>query len=203
MNDPQVISEHLEEVFSRILQEHMQGIPILNPAIKVQALGFQKFKGRLLGVLITPWLMNVVMLPREDEDWSEIKLGQKRPHTFPSGVRKFMLNEIDGIGVCQTHSLYSPMREFRSHEEALMVARKFLDSLMVERKPTEEELVDEELLGRIMRGEVRPETHFEDFAIVDADVSSADLDQAPVEVKPVERKVSRRNLLRGKLHNTA
>ncbi|MCP4009564.1 MAG: [NiFe]-hydrogenase assembly chaperone HybE [Proteobacteria bacterium] len=203
MNDPQAVSECLEEVFTRIHQQQMQGIPILNPAIRIQALGFQIFQGRVLGVLITPWLMNVVMLAREDEDWSELKLGQKQPHNFPSGVKKFMLNEIDGIGVCQTHSLYSPMREFSSHEHALRIAQQFLDTLMVERTPGEEELVDEELLGRIMRGEVRPETDFEDFAAIDAGEPAADADEVEIRAKPVDRMVSRRNLLRGKLHNTA
>ncbi|WP_445083890.1 [NiFe]-hydrogenase assembly chaperone HybE [Candidatus Vondammii sp. HM_W22] len=32
----------------------MQEIPILNPAIKVQALGFQEYQGRVLGVLLHP-----------------------------------------------------------------------------------------------------------------------------------------------------
>lgn len=199
MKDPQSVAALLEEIFTRIHQEQMQGIPILNPVIRVESLGFQVFEGRVLGVLITPWLMNVVLLPREDEDWSELKLGQKQAHSLPSGTRKFMLNEIDGIGVCQTHSLYSPMREFSSHRHALRVAQKFLDALLVERKPTEDELVDEELLGKIMRGEVIPETNFEDFSAIDVDADSASADELTGTVKPAKRGVSRRDLLSGKL----
>lgn len=203
MNDLDTIAKRLEKVFTQIEQEQMQGIPILNPLIKVQALGFQVFEGRVLGVLITPWLMNVILLPREDEDWSEIALGKKQAHCLPSGTRKFMLNEIDGIGVCQTHSLYSPMREFTSHEHALRVAQDFLDTLMVETAVDEEERVDEELLGKIMRGEVRPETDFEDFFAINDNAIPEPLDESAAKGKLTERVVSRRNLLRGNLKNTA
>ncbi len=56
--------------------------------------------------------MNVVMLPSEGDDWSNLALGYKQAHKFLSKTYKFMINEIEGIGKCLTHSLYSPMREF-------------------------------------------------------------------------------------------
>ncbi len=193
MNDPQTISSTLETVFTRIHREQMQDIPILNPAIRIQAVGFQLINGRVVGIIITPWLMNVVMLPRDDEDWSQFELGKKQAHKFPSKIYKFMVNDIDGIGVCQTHSLHSPMRAFASHEQALAAANKFLAELMVEREPNEDDLVDEELLGKIMRGEVEPETNFADFP---ADHNAAENNQSSTE------KLSRRDLLRGKFQST-
>jgi [NiFe] hydrogenase assembly HybE family chaperone len=63
MNTPQTAAEKLEQIFNKIHQEQMQGIPILNNMLKVQALGFQEYQGRIVGILITPWLMNLVMLP--------------------------------------------------------------------------------------------------------------------------------------------
>ena len=72
--DPVQVGQQIEQTFNRIHLENMQGIPILNPVIEVQALGFQEFEGRVLGIIITPWLMNVVILPREDEDWSQMQL---------------------------------------------------------------------------------------------------------------------------------
>jgi [NiFe] hydrogenase assembly HybE family chaperone len=63
MNTPQTAAEKLEQIFDKIHQEQMQGIPILNNMLKVQALGFQEYQGRIVGILITPWLMNLVMLP--------------------------------------------------------------------------------------------------------------------------------------------
>lgn len=197
MMDPDAVAEQLEQTFNKIHLENMQGIPILNSAIRIQALGFQLFQGRVIGIIITPWLMNVVILPTDDEDWSHMNLGDKRPHKFSSRTYKFMLNEFDGIGLCQTHSLYSPMQSFASHEQALDTAQSFLDDLMVERDLTEEERVDEELLGRVLRGEAIPEVNF------DA-IDSAQTDQAPAEGQEetsvnAQKDISRRNLLRGQL----
>ena len=63
MLDPQQVAEQLVETFDHIHTENMQGIPILNPNIGIEALGFQEIDGRILGVIICPWLMNVVLLP--------------------------------------------------------------------------------------------------------------------------------------------
>ena len=200
MNDFQQISDQIEQTYHKIHIENMQGIPILNPAINVQALGFQELEGRVLGIIITPWLMNVVLLPNEDEDWSDMQLGDKRPHQFMSKTYKFMLNEIDGIGYCQTHSLYSPMRDFASHDQAVTVAQEFLDKLKVETKLTEEDIVDEDLLGKVMRGEETPEINLDDFDVIEP----VQVDLFPSRGQPdlkvnVEKKISRRNLLRGNL----
>jgi len=200
MQDPQQIGSQLEQTFHKIHLENMQGIPILNPDIQVQALGFQEIEGRVLGIIITPWLMNVVLLPAEGEDWSDMQLGDKRPHKFASRTYKFMLNDIDGIGLCQTHSLYSPMRDFASHNQAVSVAQNFLDSLMVEKELTEEERVDEELLGRVMRGEETPEINLDDFDVIEpmAAATTVVRGQGEEQVR-VEKKISRRNLLRGNI----
>mgnify|MGYP001824040004 FL=1 len=202
MTEPLEVQAVLESVFTRILQEQMQGIPILNPAIRVEALGFRHHEGRVLGILITPWLMNVVMLPAAEEDWSEMSLGQKQPHAFPSGTYKFMANEIDGIGMCQTHSLHSPMRAFGSHEHAVKAAREFLDKLMQERDPGAAEPVDEELLGKVMRGEVVPETHFEDFASLNAEEVPEE-EYEPEQFEERSGAISRRTLLKGRIRRTA
>jgi len=143
MNDPQLAAKMLERTFNRILHEQMQGIPILNNRLTVQALGFQKFEGRVIGILVTPWLMNMVMLPGEDDDWTTLKLGKKQPHRFPSKTFKFMVNEFDGIGKCQTYSLFSPMNEFINQEHALAAAQSFLDTLMVETGATDESMKQE------------------------------------------------------------
>ena len=143
--------------------------------------------------------MNVVLLPGNDEDWSDKELGYKQQHEFSSRMYKFMVNEYEGIGTCQTHSLYSPMREFSCHEQAVSAAQAFLEDLKVERELTEEERVDEELLGKVLREEE-----------IEVDLDAFD------EIKPMEgsiaavvgegesedrisKVISRRNLLRGNL----
>lgn len=199
MRNPQSVSEQLVETFNRIHLENMQGIPILNPAIGIEAVGFQEYEGRVLGVIITPWLMNVVLLPRDGEDWTNMELGHKQPHEFGSRVYKFMINEYEGIGICQTHSLHSPMRNFTSHEQALLAAQESLDELFEERELSEEEKVDDDLLGKVMRGEDTPEVNLDDFDEIrpyQPGGLSNTVGQQATQVK-VEKKISRRNLLRG------
>ncbi len=111
-----------------------------------------------------------------------------------------MLNEIDGIGYCQTYSLYSPMREFINHDQAVIAAESFLDGLKEERELTEEELVDEDLLGKVMRGEETPELNLDDFDVIEPLQVDLFPKRGQHELKVnIEKKISRRNLLRGNL----
>lgn len=153
--------------------------------------------------------MNLIMLPNKEDDWSDLELGKKMPIKFPASSYKFMVNEIDGIGKCKTHSLYSPMREFNSQEQAVRVAQDFLNDLIVEREPTVEELVDEDLLGRIMRGE-EIDINLDEFAVIEPLKQSAQAESTlaikaedinspgSTTVPKISQAMSRRDLIRGK-----
>ena len=197
MQDPQTTAEILVQAFQRIEQESMRNIPILNPRVQVEALGFQEFQGRVIGIVITPWFMNLFMLPGEDDNWDDLQLGDKLPQEFPSSKYTFLVNEIDGVGRCLSHSLYSPMNEFDDQDHALAAAKSFLDLLMV--KPEHEaETIDEDLLGKIMRGEETPEINLDEFAEVEqlGESSPAVSETCPERTK-IKREISRRDLLRG------
>jgi hypothetical protein len=77
----------LEARFAQIAQTRMQGVPMLNERLHVQALGFapQGDEG-WVGVLITPWFMNLVWLP-----YDEVRL-QERPPTH--GARDARAPEV-------------------------------------------------------------------------------------------------------------
>lgn len=201
MHEPRAAGERIAEIFTRIHDEQMAGLPLLNTRLKVQTFGFQVYRGRVLGVLITPWLMNLVLLPGEGDDWSRAELGDKLPQEFPSGIYKFMVNEIDEMGRCQTHSLFSPMREFTGQAHALAVGEAFLRDLMTPAPAPGPAAVDEDLLGRIMRGEDTPEIDMEalDEGYL-AEVKRAPTRRlADIEVRIEDKMVSRRDLLRGVL----
>ncbi len=190
-------AEMFEGVFRKIHTEGMAGIPLLNPVLKVQTVGFCTDHGRITGVLITPWMMSLVMLPGDGDDWDGLDLGKKVTHQFPSNSYKFMVNDIEGIGRLQMHSLYSPMREFVSQDHAVAVARRFCEDLKDEVRAQNADPVDEELLGRILRGEQTPELDLDGSAgdgsphTASAEVPS----RVPVRT---EKKLSRRALLRGR-----
>lgn len=148
----------LKTVFERIHQEQMLGLPLLNEALSVETLGFQLYQGRVVGVLVTPWMLSLVLLPGDNDDWETMALGDKQSQTFPSGSYRCMVNRIEGIGVCQMYSVHSPMRDFASQAEALVEAAGFLEKLLTptQADPDAPEVVDETLLGRILRGEAVP-----------------------------------------------
>jgi len=123
--------QKLESVFSEIARTRMLDIPILNPALRVEAVGFREWEGRWIGVLVTPWTMNLVLLPGQDSPLIPLALDKKQMWEFPSGQYEFMgLNE-PAIGTCHTCSLISPVTEFTSHEEALAVAQEIISALFV------------------------------------------------------------------------
>ncbi|MCP4374750.1 MAG: [NiFe]-hydrogenase assembly chaperone HybE, partial [bacterium] len=164
-------------------------------------LGFQEYRGRVIGILITPWVMNLIMFPGTEDDWDGLELGKKQPHSFPSNTYKFLVNEIDGIGTCQTHSPYSPMREFVNQNHALAAARSFLDALLVETQGSQGGPVDEELLGRILRGEEPTEMRPAPAASNSVDVVETKarlVRERSTTPASVELNLSRRDLLRGR-----
>ncbi|MCB1772787.1 MAG: [NiFe]-hydrogenase assembly chaperone HybE [Gammaproteobacteria bacterium] len=204
--DPQAAAELFVEVFDRVHREQMAGLPLLNDRLQVETLGFRVFEGRMIGILITPWLMNVVMMPGENDDWSSDELGHKIPQRFPAGTYKFMVNEIEGIGRYLTHSLYSPMREFSSQNHALAAAESWLRTAMDPAQADQRDPIDEELLGRVMRGEETPDIDVDELESIA--FGQGDAVEAPrvrglqgIGVRVEEKGISRRDLLRGRLRS--
>ncbi|VAX06032.1 hypothetical protein MNBD_GAMMA25-2573 [hydrothermal vent metagenome] len=200
MNDAIRMVATLEQTFTQIYQQHMLGLPLLNNRLKVEVRGVQEYQGRTLAIIITPWMMNLLLLPAEAEDWSALQLGEKQVHSFPEKDLQFSVNEFQGLGKCQTFSLYSPMDEFVNQDHALSAAQVFIETLMVETEATDESIVDQALLGRIMRGEETAEVNLDDFALINAEESSAAAIQSAEIKVQVKKTLSRRDLLRGNFH---
>ena len=155
---PERMETRVANVFERIHSEQMAGLPLLNKALSVTTLGFQEFEGRMLGMLITPWMMSLLLFPGSQDDWQAQALGSKNSIIFPNGSYRFLINVIDELGVCQMHSLHSPMHRFRTQEAAIAEATAFMDKLLViPPGGVQHDPVDEELLGKILRGEKVPE----------------------------------------------
>ena len=52
-----------------VLRERMAGVPILNPALSVQTVDFSPWRGHWLGALVTPWFINLVVMPLDPAAW--------------------------------------------------------------------------------------------------------------------------------------
>jgi len=122
----------LADDFREIWHSKMRDVPLVNPALAVEVVGFRPWQGRALGVLVAPWFMNLVLLPGEDEDWSGLVPGAKEIIAFPSGAYEFIHNTRELGGGYKACSLFSPMAEFQTQAQARDVARAVLDQLFNE-----------------------------------------------------------------------
>lgn len=121
----QHLSESVESCFIQIQQQRMQDIPIINSNIHVQAIDFQLFQNDWLGVLITPWFMNLIyMNPQVNY------IGEKITHRFPFGELSFIASHELELGYYQSCSLYSPMFLFEQQSVAVQTARSALQTLL-------------------------------------------------------------------------
>ena len=120
----------LETVFSEIATIRMTGVPILNPALRVEAVGFRTWEGRWVGVLVTPWTISLVLLPGQEAGMEALVPDQRKVWAFPSGDYEFMgLNE-PSLGVCHLCPLISPVLEFATHAAAVEVAHEVMRVLL-------------------------------------------------------------------------
>ncbi|MDF2235639.1 [NiFe]-hydrogenase assembly chaperone HybE [Albimonas sp. CAU 1670] len=116
----------LEADFREIWHSRMRDVPLVNAALHIEAVGFALHDGRPLGVLISPWFMNLVELPGPDEDWSAFRAGEKEDRAFASGDYEFTRNARPLTGPYRACSLFSPMGDFSSQQQAREVARAVL-----------------------------------------------------------------------------
>ena len=107
----------------------MRGLPIVNPALAVEAVGFAPWEGHWLGVMVTPWFINLALLPREPAKWQPLPQGTKRKYAFPAGVYEFIGADDPAIGEYQLCSLFSPVLEFENQDTARLVAKLAREAL--------------------------------------------------------------------------
>jgi len=116
-------SSRLEAAFARVHAEKMRGMAFVNPAIRVEAIAFAPWKHYWLGVMLTPWAMNLLLASRDVERWRPLPAGQKRRYVFPAGKFDFISARDDAIGEYLICSLFSPVLQFADHSAARETAR--------------------------------------------------------------------------------
>jgi [NiFe] hydrogenase assembly HybE family chaperone len=106
----------------------VKGLPIYNPTLAVEAIGFREQDGRHVGIMVTPWFMNLAVVPSAADRQVWIPGGAARL-AFPSGTYDFVVSELPDFGLVGTCSLFSTMTEFTDHEAAQVAARAAADAL--------------------------------------------------------------------------
>lgn len=128
----------LIELFQRI-DAGMRDIPIYNEKIAIEAIGFRPFgEGELLGVMLTPWFMNLIMLPIKPAPMDMAEIGRTVSIELPAGKRAFVTGGDEPIGLYQAHSLHSPVLNFTLPGQAQAEARRMLALLMTPPEVTAE-----------------------------------------------------------------
>lgn len=116
----------LQQIFQDIQQQRMQDVPILNPVIHVESVGFRVWNGDSVGILITPWFMNLIILPVTPV--LQLRTGETVNYSFPSAHYEFLSNTEAEL-TYYSCSLFSPMFEFASQASAHAVATAVLELL--------------------------------------------------------------------------
>lgn len=101
----------LEAAFRRIAATRMAGLPINHPRLVVEAVDFRLWEGKWLGVLVTPWAVNLVLLPGGDPEFESLAVDRRQTWRFPSGEYDFMGGDEEECGAFQFCSLISPIPE--------------------------------------------------------------------------------------------
>lgn len=125
----------------------MSDVPIVNSVLQVQALDFALWQNNWLGVLITPWCINLLLLPGRHGHWESVAGNHRLFHSFPSGNYAFLGGEEAEIGEYQSCSLISAMGQFPDQESARAVAGEVIKNLLKAPNPLPEAIKKEQNLN--------------------------------------------------------
>ena len=132
------VAARVQAAFERVHRERMTGLPFVNDALRVEVVGLRRWRGLWLGVLVTPWCMNLLLLPGDgateaDEvaaQWPRLVTGEYAQFTFPAGAMSFLGGREGEAGEYLSCSLFSPMFEFADHDTARATAEACLLALL-------------------------------------------------------------------------
>jgi [NiFe] hydrogenase assembly HybE family chaperone len=121
-------SERITDAYERIRRTRMRDLPFLNARLRVEAVGFRPWEGQWLGALVTPWSLNILLMPGEGP-WPSLAAGAERIVAFPAGRFRFIAGHEPSLGESHGCSLFSPVLEFVDHEAARLTAEAALAGL--------------------------------------------------------------------------
>lgn len=124
----EAIGAKLAAVYCDIEATAMRDAPICNSALRVEAIGFRDFSGCAVGVVVTPWFLNLIAAPSCESEAQDLA-GASLQLRFPAGDVDFTVSAVDGFGRIASTSLFSPMFDFADQAAARDVALAALAAL--------------------------------------------------------------------------
>jgi [NiFe] hydrogenase assembly HybE family chaperone len=123
-----------------IYEQRMRDLPIVNPRLAVEAVGFEQWEDKDLGILITPWFMNLVLLP-DSERLADLPQGERVECGFPSGPCELTVYHDEERGSYLAAVLFSSVADFPDQDVARAVAEEALAQILAEPPAKETEKV--------------------------------------------------------------
>jgi [NiFe] hydrogenase assembly HybE family chaperone len=119
----------LAAVYDEIAHGRMAGLPLMHPGLHVQAVGFVAREGGCLGVLLTPWFMNLVWCDAQPVSGEALALGAHRERDLGGQRLAFIGAHEPSLGAFEACALFSPMSEFADQAGAVATAEAVMVAL--------------------------------------------------------------------------
>lgn len=126
-------SSQLVAHFEHVWATAMHDMPFVNPALAVEAVGFRRHAGDWLGVVITPWFVNLFLLPGGGALWRDLPTGEQATVDLPVGPLEFIGDNPGpdaAVAAYQYCPLLSPVQQVESLAAAREIARDALDAVL-------------------------------------------------------------------------
>lgn len=147
----------LETMYLHIWETSMRDLPFVNLALSVEAIGFRRWQpedlaalattpqttakvpgssgavaGDWVGAVITPWFINLFLLPGGGNLWSDLASGERCQIPFPVGPLEFIAdyNAAAEIPAYQYLPLFAPPSQIVSQAAARAAATAALEAML-------------------------------------------------------------------------
>lgn len=127
--------------FERIHEQHMQGLPILNPRLDVEVVGVRDLLEQQVCVLITPWFMNLVIWSVAGH-WDDVETGELVSIDLPHQSLEFTVCHDPEIGSYLSAVLFRTMTDFPDQETAREIALESMRRLFTEPQQAEQKSIN-------------------------------------------------------------
>lgn len=134
-------------MYRRIWETTMRDLDFVNRALEVDIAGFRRHRGDWVGAVVSPWFVNLYVLPGGGELWCDLGAGERVKLPFPVGELEFIADydpaaEVPAALYCP---LLAPVTALKSQDEALRMAMDALQTLFTPAVPTTAALAGSDL----------------------------------------------------------
>jgi len=133
MNTTAEWTDELAARYREIHDQRMRELPIVNAALDVETMEFRQFGKAELGVLLTPWFMNLVLI-QSNAVWSSSEQGTIVSVDLPGGTVDFTVARDESIGAFLSAVLFRTVADFPDQDTAREIAAEVMRRLFEPRK---------------------------------------------------------------------